>query len=102
MVIAAARDSKSTLLAEHHLGFSSICATGFYREESISENSFFSLSLSGSVILLLSFCEAMVEGPGVHRVALVHRRMLQGRVSKEFVTQLSLPLCVCPSCAHDS
>ncbi|KAH8954059.1 hypothetical protein BDL97_08G060000 [Sphagnum fallax] len=24
--------------------------------------------------------EAMVEGPGVHRVALVHRRMLQGRV----------------------
>jgi endonuclease-8 len=22
----------------------------------------------------------MVEGPGVHRVALVHRRMLQGRV----------------------
>ncbi|CAM6006417.1 unnamed protein product [Sphagnum balticum] len=24
--------------------------------------------------------ETMVEGPGVHRVALVHRRMLQGRV----------------------
>jgi hypothetical protein len=38
------------------------------------------------VILLLSFCEAMVEGPDVHRVALVHCHMLQGRISKEFVT----------------
>jgi hypothetical protein len=101
MVIAAVRDSKSTLLAKHHLVLAAF-AQRFCSEKSISENSFFSLSLSGSVILLLLFCEPMVEGLGVHRVALVHRRMLQGRVSKEFVTQLSLSLCVCPSCAHNS